>query len=93
MDVKWITRANVKVDRVACPWLIRKFVDKEAEFYFVPAEQVTNRLIIISTPAWMLCEYSGHASKTIDRCATTEPRQIDGPSAPGRVGGAGRGIS
>jgi hypothetical protein len=38
--MKWITRARVKVDRVACPWLIRKFVDREAEFYFVPADQV-----------------------------------------------------
>jgi hypothetical protein len=38
--MKWITRERVKVDRVACPWLIKKFVDKDAEFYFVPAEQV-----------------------------------------------------
>ena len=38
--MKWITRARVKVDRVACPWLIKKFVDKNAEFIFVPAEQV-----------------------------------------------------
>jgi hypothetical protein len=38
--VKWITREKVKVDRVACPWLIKKIVDKEAEFFFVPAEQV-----------------------------------------------------
>jgi hypothetical protein len=38
--VKWITRANVKVDRVACPWLIKKFVDKDAEFLFVPADKV-----------------------------------------------------
>jgi hypothetical protein len=38
--MKWITRARVKVDRVACPWLIKKFVDGEAEFYFVPADQV-----------------------------------------------------
>jgi hypothetical protein len=38
--MKWITREHVKVDRVACPWLIRKFVDKEAEFFFVPADQV-----------------------------------------------------
>jgi hypothetical protein len=38
--MKWITRERVKVDRVACPWLIRKFVDREAEFLFVPAEQV-----------------------------------------------------
>jgi hypothetical protein len=38
--MKWITRERVKVDRVACPWLLRKFVDPEAEFLFVPAEQV-----------------------------------------------------
>jgi hypothetical protein len=38
--MKWITRAHVKVDRVACPWLIRKFVDEAAQFYFVPADEV-----------------------------------------------------
>jgi len=38
--MKWITRERVKVDRVACPWLIKKFVDSDAEFLFVPAEQV-----------------------------------------------------
>lgn len=38
--MKWITRERVKVDRVACPWLIRKFVDPDATFLFVPAEQV-----------------------------------------------------
>ena len=38
--MKWITRERVKVDRVACPWLIRKFVDPRAEFLFVPADQV-----------------------------------------------------
>ncbi len=38
--MKWITREHVKVDRVACPWLIKKFVDKDAKFYFVPADQI-----------------------------------------------------
>jgi hypothetical protein len=38
--MKWITREKVKVDRVACPWLIRKFIDPDAEFVFVPAGQV-----------------------------------------------------
>ena len=33
--MKWITRKNVKVDRVACPWLIKRFVDPQAEFLFV----------------------------------------------------------
>jgi hypothetical protein len=39
--MKWITRSHVKVDRVACPWLIKKFVDRDAEFYFVPADKVS----------------------------------------------------
>ncbi|HEU0027707.1 MAG TPA: chromate resistance protein ChrB domain-containing protein [Ktedonobacterales bacterium] len=38
--MKWITREHVKVDRVACPWLIRKFVDPQAQFLFAPADQV-----------------------------------------------------
>src|SRR5215216_6594223 len=38
--MKWITREHVHVDRVACPWLINKFVDKDAEFLFAPTEQV-----------------------------------------------------
>ena len=38
--MKWITREKVKVDRVACPWLIKKFVDQQAEFLFVPTDQV-----------------------------------------------------
>ena len=38
--MKWITRERVKVDRVACPWLIKKFVDNNAEFLFVPADKV-----------------------------------------------------
>ena len=36
--MKWITREKIKVDRVACPWLIRNFVDSEAEFVFLPPE-------------------------------------------------------
>ena len=38
--MKWITREKVKVDRVACPWLIKKFIDAHAEFVFVPTHQV-----------------------------------------------------
>ena len=40
LTMKWITREKVKVDRVACPWLIKKFVDKQAKFVFVPANNV-----------------------------------------------------
>ncbi len=38
--MKWITRQHVRVDRVACPWLIRKCIDPQAEFMFVPADEV-----------------------------------------------------
>ena len=38
--MKWITRKNAHVDRIACPWLIQKFVDRDPEFIYVPTEQV-----------------------------------------------------
>ena len=38
--MKWITRENIKVDRVACPWLIRRFVDPQAQFLFVSESQL-----------------------------------------------------
>lgn len=38
--MKWITRERPKIDRIACPWLIKNFVDKEAEFIYVPKELV-----------------------------------------------------
>jgi hypothetical protein len=38
--MKWVTREKAKVDRIACPWLISKFVDKNAEFLFVPNEKI-----------------------------------------------------
>jgi len=40
--MKWITRERPKIDRIACPWLIQRFIDKEAEFVYVPANQVLN---------------------------------------------------
>src|SRR5579872_6928320 len=38
--MKWVTRAGATVDRIACPWLIKKFVDSEAEFLYVPVDMV-----------------------------------------------------
>ncbi len=38
--MKWVTRSHVHVDRVACPWLISRFIDSDAEFIFVPKSQV-----------------------------------------------------
>lgn len=38
--MKWVTRENANVDRIACPWLIRRFIDPDAEFLYVPRDQV-----------------------------------------------------
>lgn len=38
--MKWVTRRKARVDRIACPWLIHRFIDKDAEFLFVPEDQV-----------------------------------------------------
>ena len=38
--MKWVTRERPKVDRIACPWLIKRFVDPDATFLYVPADQV-----------------------------------------------------
>jgi rhodanese-related sulfurtransferase len=39
-SARWVTRERPKIDRIACPWLIRRFIDPEAEFLFVPTERV-----------------------------------------------------
>lgn len=41
--MRWITRERPKIDRIACPWLIKRFVDPEAEFIYVPTEQVIEK--------------------------------------------------
>ena len=38
--MKWVTRARPKTDRIACPWLIRRFIDSQADILYVPADQV-----------------------------------------------------
>ena len=38
--MKWVARENAKVDRIACPWLIRRFIDPDARFLYVPADEV-----------------------------------------------------
>src|SRR5256712_14038875 len=38
--MKWVTRNNASVDRIACPWLIKRFIDPDAEFLYVPAPEV-----------------------------------------------------
>jgi hypothetical protein len=40
MATKWVTRERPKIDRIACPWLIRRFIEREAEFIYVPTDRV-----------------------------------------------------
>src|SRR5690242_428340 len=45
--MKWITREHPKIDRIACPWLIKNFVDEEAEFIYVPADKVKEQAKVL----------------------------------------------
>ena len=58
--MKWITRENIKVDRVACPWLIRNFIDPEADFIFLPRNTDWSKIengIVFDVPN---CELGHH---------------------------------
>ena len=46
--MKWITRERPKIDRIACPWLIKKFVDSEAEFIYVPFDEVLAKAEVLN---------------------------------------------
>ena len=62
--MKWITREKIKVDRVACPWLIKKFIDPDAEFVFLPREtdwSKTDNGIVFDVPK---CEL-GHQGEDV----------------------------
>jgi hypothetical protein len=60
--MKWITREKVKVDRVACPWLIKRFVDQTPEFIFVAADQVETKACELGAIAYDIegCELGHH---------------------------------
>ncbi len=65
--MKWVTRSHVKVDRVACPWLISRFIDSQAEFLFVPKNQVERTVqetgaIPFDTPGVALGHQDGQCS-------------------------------
>ena len=49
--MKWITRERLKIDRIACPWLIARFIGKAPEFFYVPAKDVPRTAVEIgATP-------------------------------------------
>lgn len=65
--MKWITRSHIHVDRVACPWLITRFIDSEAEFLFVPKSQIDKvvmetRAIPFDAPGVELGHHDGRCS-------------------------------
>jgi hypothetical protein len=78
--MKWITRSHVHVDRVACPWLIRRFIDNQAEFLFVPKSQVDRvaeetGAIPFDAPGVELGHHEGRCSfeSIIEKYGLTEP--------------------
>jgi hypothetical protein len=65
--MKWVTRSHVHVDRVACPWLITRFIDNEAEFLFVPKGEIDRVVketgaIPFDAPGVELGHHEGHCS-------------------------------
>jgi hypothetical protein len=69
-SMKWITREKAKVDRIACPWLIKNFVDKNAEFLFVPQEKVIEiskkeNAIPFDTPGVELTHYEENGKELV----------------------------
>lgn len=76
--MRWVTRERVKVDRVACPWLIRRFIDAEAEFVFLPHDSDWSRVdgIVFDVPG---CEL-GHHGEGVSFDAILDKHQITDPA-------------
>ena len=79
--MKWITREKIKVDRVACPWLIKKFVDPEAEFVFLPRDTDWSKVtegMLFDVPN---CELGHHGedvsfNSILKKYRLTEPARV-----------------
>jgi hypothetical protein len=79
--MKWITRERPKIDRIACPWLIKNFVDRKAEFIYVPKEQVFEKSKELDAIPYDIpgAEYSHHEEKcTFD--FIVEKHQVNDPA-------------
>ena len=68
--MKWVTREKAKVDRIACPWLIKRFVDPGAEFIFVPSDLVKQTAekegaIAFDTPGVELTHYTENGEERV----------------------------
>ena len=78
--MKWVTREKARVDRIACPWLISRFIDREATFLFVPASQVMQvaereRATPYDVPGVELGHHGDHCSfdAFLDKYKLTDP--------------------
>jgi hypothetical protein len=76
--MRWITREKVKVDRVACPWLILRFIDPNAEFVFLPHDTDWSRVdgIVFDTPGAEL----GHHGEAVSFDAILDKYQLNDPA-------------
>ena len=77
--MKWITRENIKVDRVACPWLIRNFIDPEADFIFLPRNTDWSKIengIVFDVPN---CEL-GHHGEDVSFNSILKKYQLNDPA-------------
>lgn len=63
--MKWITRERPKIDRIACPWLIKRFIDEDAEFFFVPHDKVISQSEVLKAIPFDIVgvEYSHHGDE------------------------------
>jgi hypothetical protein len=80
-QMKWITRERPKIDRIACPWLIKNFIDKEAEFIYVPKENVFEKSKELNAIPYDIpgAEYSHYG----DECTfdyLVKKHQVDDPA-------------
>jgi hypothetical protein len=77
--MKWITREKIKVDRVACPWLIRKFIDAKAQFVFLPPDTDWSKIdngMVFDVPN---CEL-GHHGEDVSFNSILKKYRLDDPA-------------
>jgi hypothetical protein len=79
--MKWITREKVKVDRVACPWLIKRFIDADAEFIFVANAEVETKAREFGATAYDIdgCEL-GHHGEDVSFNSFLKKYNLDDPA-------------
>ncbi len=83
--MKWVTREKAKVDRIACPWLISRFVDKTPEFLFVPKEKVlevagSEGAIPFDTPGAELFHYEENGKQYVSFDAIIRKYKLTDPA-------------